>query len=173
MKNFPPVLCFVAAIFLFSAQSFSQTVISTAGGFSFNSNFSWSSTVGEMSMVQTFSSANNILTQGFQQPNTAITGMLDIPTNDIGSFVVYPNPAVSEAWIGFQLNGPGKVTVILYNDLGQKIASVYHSDYAGGKIVEPVSFSSLASGPYFLSMIYTCDKDGKDYNISKQIQIIK
>ncbi len=173
MKKFTLLFCAIVASVLLNAQSLSPVVIASAGGFASNSNNSLSYTIGEMSMVQTFSSSNTILTQGFQQPNESITGLLDVASNDFGSFVVYPNPAVNDAWIGFQLNGPGKVTVLLYNELGQKLASVYHAEYTNGKIVQPVNVSSLSSGAYFLSMIYTCDKDGKDYNISKQLQVIK
>jgi len=62
------ILAAVAPVWMY-AQSLSPTVISSTGGFSSNANGSLSYTVGEMTMVQTFSAGGNILTQGFQQPN--------------------------------------------------------------------------------------------------------
>ena len=61
-----------------SAQSLTPTVIASTGGFSSNANGSLSYTVGEMTMVQTFSANNNILTQGFQQPTNNVTGIIDL-----------------------------------------------------------------------------------------------
>src|SRR5437899_12474793 len=94
-----------------NAQSLSPTVIASTGGFSSNANGSLSYTVGEMTMVQTFSANGNILTQGFQQPNENVTGLLDITKDDFGSFVVYPNPAVDNVFFGFQLPEAGKVQI--------------------------------------------------------------
>ena len=118
-----------------SAQSLTPTVIASTGGFSSNANGSLSYTVGEMTMVQTFSANNNILTQGFQQPNyDTLVGILEITQDDFGSFVVYPNPAVDNTWLAFQMPEAGRVTISLYDMLGQKISDVYAANYSNGKI---------------------------------------
>jgi len=109
MRNILLLLTIVAAPFIASAQMLTPTVIASTGGFSSNANGSLSYTVGEMTMVQTFSANGNILTQGFQQPNEVLTGLIDLTQGQFGSFVVYPNPAVDNMWFGFQLPEAGKV----------------------------------------------------------------
>ena len=105
-----------------NAQMLTPTVISSTGGYSSNANGSLSYTVGEMTMVQTFSANGHILTQGFQQPNDNVTGLIDLTQDEFGSFVVYPNPAVDNMWFGFQLPEAGKVQITLYDAIGQKIS---------------------------------------------------
>ncbi len=102
------------------AQMLTPTVIASTGAYSANGNYSLSYTVGEMTMVQTFSSDSNILTQGFQQPNDKITGLIDITPAEFGSFVVYPNPTVDQFWFGFQLPEAGKVTLTMYDAIARK-----------------------------------------------------
>jgi hypothetical protein len=168
------ILSFTAIVFALtcSAQMLTPTVISSTGGFSSNANGSISYTVGEMTMVQTFSSGSNILTQGFQQPNDNILGLIDISAEDFGSFVVYPNPAVDNVWYGFQFPEPGKISVSVYNTLGQKISDVYHAGYDTGKDVQQLNVSAYAAGVYFLTVDFTSQKDGKTHVISKKFQVI-
>src|ERR1039457_4697443 len=134
----------VFAAFALQAQMLTPTVIASTGGFSSNANGSLSYTVGEMTMVQTFSASGNILTQGFQQPNELGVGLLEITHDDYGSFIVYPNPAVDNTWFGFELPEAGRVVISLYDELGQKISDVYTGNYTNGKIVEQTDVSKLA-----------------------------
>jgi len=162
----------LAAGFISYGQMLTPTVISTTGGYSSNANGSLSYTVGEMTMVQTFTAEGNILTQGFQQPTEKITGLLDLNQDDFGSFVVYPNPAVDNLWFGLQLPESGKVSIVLTNAIGQKIADVYNSNYDNGKIVETTSVSNYAAGIYFLTMTFTSDKDGAVHITTKKLQVM-
>ena len=154
------------------AQMLTPTVIASTGGFSSNANGSLSYTVGEMTMVQTFSANGNILTQGFQQPNDNITGLIDLTQDEFGSFVVYPNPAVDNMWFGFQLPEEGKVQITLYDAIGQKISDVYHTSYDNGKIVEQLNVSAYAAGVYMLTMNFVSNKDGKVHVSTKKFQVI-
>jgi hypothetical protein len=156
-----------------NAQSLSPQIIASAGAYSTSTNNSLSYTVGEMTMIQTFSSNGNILTQGFQQPNEKTVGLLDITQDDYGSFVVYPNPAVDNFWFGFQLPAQGKVTISIFDELGQKIGDIYNTEYQTGKIVQQSNCASLASGLYFVSMVVTGTPDGKTHTISKKLQVIR
>jgi len=170
-------LYFVFAIALSSlgmnAQSLTPTVIASTGGFSSNANGSLSYTVGEMTMVQTFSANNNILTQGFQQPNDKVLGLIDITQDDFGSFVVYPNPAVDNAWLGFELPEAGRVSISLYDVLGQKVSDVYAANYESGKITDQTNLSSFAGGMYFMTMTFVSVKDGKTHVTTKKLQVIR
>src|SRR5882757_1716137 len=115
MRKLLLILATAAAPFIMNAQMLTPTVIASTGGFSSSGTNSLSYTVGEMTMVQTFSANGNILTQGFQQPNDNVTGLIDLTQDEFGSFVVYPNPAVDNMWFGFQLPEAGKVQITLYD----------------------------------------------------------
>ncbi len=172
MKNTLLFLFVIAAPFVATAQMLTPTVISSTGGFSSNANGSLSYTVGEMTMVQTFSANGNILTQGFQQPNDNVTGLIDLTQDEFGSLVVYPNPAVDNMWFGFQLPEEGRVQIALYDVLGQKISDLYNANYDNGKIVEQANVSAYAAGVYMLTMNFVSAKDGKTHVSSKKFQVI-
>ncbi|HLP51246.1 MAG TPA: T9SS type A sorting domain-containing protein [Chitinophagales bacterium] len=162
------VLC---TALLSNAQMLTPTVIASTGGFSSNANGSLSYTVGEMTMVQTFSANGNILTQGFQQPNDNITGLIDMTKDEFGSFVVYPNPAVDNLSFGFQLPEAAKVSISLYNAVGQKVADVYNTNYDQGMVVQQLNVTTYAAGVYVLTMNAVA-ADGKTHVTSKKFQVI-
>ena len=170
-------LYFVFAIAVSSlgmnAQSLSPTVIASTGGFSSNANGSLSYTVGEMTMVQTFSANNNILTQGFQQPNDMTVGLLEITQDDFGSFVMYPNPAVDNTTFGFQMPEAGRVTIALYDVLGQKVSDVYAANYESGKITGQANVASLSAAVYFMTLNFVSAQDGKTHVTTKKLQVIR
>ncbi len=155
------------------AQMLTPSVIASTGGFSSNANGSLSYTVGEMTMVQTFTGGNNILTQGFQQPNDFPVGLIELTQDDFGSFVVYPNPAVDNFWMGFQMPEAGKLSVTLYNELGQKVTELYNANYSNGQSVQQANVSAFASGLYFVTMTFTSATDGKTHVTTKKLQIIR
>ena len=170
-------LYFIFAIALsslgMSAQSLTPQVIASTGGFSSNANGSLSYTVGEMTMVQTFSANNNILTQGFQQPNDQVLGLIDITQDDFGSFVAYPNPAVDNAYLGFTLPEAGKVTIALYDVIGQKVSDIYTANYESGKVVTQANTTLYAAGMYLMTMTFVSSVDGKTHITTKKVQIIR
>lgn len=172
MKKIYLVAVVVLSAMFANAQMLTPTVIASTGGFSSNANGSLSYTVGEMTMVQTFSANGNILTQGFQQPNDNITGLIDMTKDEFGSFAVYPNPAVDNLTFGFQLPEASKVQVSLYNAVGQKVADVYSGNYDTGKTIEQLNVTTYAAGVYILTLTAVSNIDGKAHVVSKKFQVI-
>ncbi len=170
-KIFFLMFVFVSPHWMF-AQSMSPSVIASTGGFSSNANYSMSYTVAEMTMVQTFSAGANILTQGFQQPNDQILGLIDFTKDEFGSFVVYPNPVVDNLRFGFEFPETGKVSVLVYDVLGQKLEPTYFTEYINGKSTGGFDVSALASGSYYASLTFESENTGKSYLITKPFQII-
>jgi hypothetical protein len=156
------------------AQSISISVISCAGSYLEKGNLSFSSTVGEMSMVQTFTDGRKvILTQGFQQPTDRNLIKTDVTTpseSEFGSVSVYPVPAVDNVTYGFTFPDNGRVSVVLYNGLGQKMSDVFSSNYEGGKVVNSLNVSDYAAGIYYLSINFT-DNNGKTHVMSRKFQV--
>ena len=172
-------LYFLLLTVLCAASANAQTpmltpqVIASTGGFSSNANGSLSYTVGEMTMVQTFSANGNILTQGFQQPNDLTIGLIEVTHDDYGSFVVYPNPSVDNTYLGFEMPEAGKINIDMFDAIGQKVASVYSGNYESGKIVTQTNVSTFAAGMYLMTMTFTATKDGKTYMTTKKLQVIR
>jgi len=130
-------------------------VVSPAGDFFVNSgaNASLSFTVGEMSMVETFSAQNYILTQGFQQPNVQIISIGD-GVDYINEFVVYPNPATDHFQVRYRLSFPGILSMRLVNLNGVEVIPAFNSRYIGGLNEEWFSLNQVSQGLYFLQVTY-------------------
>src|ERR1017187_1862423 len=77
--------------------------ISSSGGFYSVSNGTYSTTVGEMAMVQTFTNSPYILTQGFQQPPPYTNGINEISNSDV-KIKLFPNPASNQLSISIYSN---------------------------------------------------------------------
>lgn len=61
----------------------------------------------------------------------------------------YPNPFNASATIEFQIPDPGRVTIEIYNVLGQKITTLVDDYYQNGKYTVSWDASSQASGVYY------------------------
>jgi hypothetical protein len=174
MKKAPLLVLLVLATFQIAfSQTLAPAVIASTGGLASTANVNLSYTVGEMTMVKTFSSGNAVLTQGFQQPNANVTGLIELSRGEAGSFVLYPNPAVDNLWIGFEFPEAGSVSITLFNALGQKIKDVYHTNYENGKTVQALDVSLLASGMYYMSLTFTANRDGKKNTHTQKLNIIR
>jgi len=167
------VLAFAAAAVHAQNPILSPTVISTGGNYSSNGGVSLSSTIGELAAVETFTNtANNIiLTQGFQQPNDIINGLLDVQKGADGSFSVYPIPSQTTEWYGYEFGEAGKVEVSLYNMIGQKMEYGLNENYESGKLIHSFDCSGYAAGNYILSVKFT-SSTGQEKILSKKVQFI-
>ncbi|HEY9560150.1 MAG TPA: T9SS type A sorting domain-containing protein [Anseongella sp.] len=105
------------------------------------------STLGE-AVILTVQGARALLSQGFQQPEVT---SLDLPPTDprIVDFIVYPNPASSEAWLEFDLLDDARVNVLLINNAGQ-VMNNEAVDMLAGKITRLLPVSGYAAGMYYV-----------------------
>ena len=153
------------------AQMLTPTVIASAGAYATGGGVSLSYTVGELAAIQTFTSPNVILTQGFQQPNDIVSGLIDVEQGPDGAFSVYPIPAHGTLWFGYEFNESGKVQVSLMNILGQIMDYSLGENYTSGKFIHSFDCSSYASGNYILSVKFTT-ASGQEKILSKKVQFI-
>lgn len=154
-----------------SAQTSIQQVVGSAGNTISSSSGSISYTVGEP-VVSTISSANNLITQGFQQPYYTVSGLLDKEKEANGSFSVYPVPASDQLWFGYAFNEGGAIHVEVYDALGQKMDFSLNEMYQSGKVVHAMDCTAFAAGNYFIRVTHT-DANQLQNTISKQFQILK
>ena len=173
MKKAILTITVIAFVALAHAQTLSPSVVASSGNYSLVGGTSLSYTVGEMTAVQTFTDASgrNILTQGFQQPNDIVNGLLDIDKGADGAFSVYPIPAQNTLWYGYEFTEPGKTEVSLLNILGQKMNYSLSETYDSGKLIHSFECSAYASGNYILSVRFTTSS-GQEKVLSKKIQLI-
>ena len=153
------------------AQTLSPVVIASGGNYATASALSLSYTIGELAAVQTFTAPSVILTQGFQQPQDNVTGLLDIEHSADGTLSVYPVPAVSTLWFGYEYAAQGTVLITLYDMTGRQMDYTFAESYSSGKVVHQFDCTPYASGNYILTAKFTSN-NGEQKTISKKFQII-
>ena len=140
------------------AQFISQNVIASSGNYTLNGNTSLSYTIGEP-IVQTFYSAKNTLTQGFQQPVDTLILSQDSSKNSISEVIsetnffinVYPNPFSN--YINIQLSETSlhdNFTIELFNTIGQECITPILVEYSGGENIYKINTENLLMGIYVL-----------------------
>ena len=130
------------------SQTLSPTVISSSGGFYSNGSGMLSFTVAEMTMVQTFTTTNNILTQGFQQPENLATGINETSLAS-GDIHVYPNPTSGSFVLSYMSNDNSETTFRIYNLTGQVLLEKQVTPSAGLN-TSNFDISAFSEGMYIL-----------------------
>jgi hypothetical protein len=154
-----------AGIFNLHAQTLSPTVISSSGGyFAPSGGPSLSFTVAEMTMVQTFSSSSNILTQGFQQPEDLTVSISETPSIS-GDVLIYPNPTNGVFTLSYVCNDNSETTINLYNLVGQLALSKPVAQVTGLNTIK-FDIANFNQGIYMLELTIVNAKGEKktDYH---------
>ncbi len=157
------------------SQSLSPVVLASSGGFYTFASGTLSATVGEMTMVETFSSGSNKLTQGFHQPNDILSVGIEQPhatVNTNVSFNVYPNPASDQVTVASQFDKPGKILLQLFDHLGQLVSSVPQENAVNGQFQSNLHIEDFAPGIYSLRLTYNSSSNNKQVYVQK-ISIIR
>lgn len=164
----------VAAPASASAQMLTPFVTASAGDFFTNTtaNASLSFTIGEMTMVETFTSANgSILTQGFQQPLVQLVGVEE--ADYAFDFVVYPNPASDRLFFRYTLRYPGIVRMRWTDMRGVEVLNHYEDQYTGGQVEDFFDLAPISQGMYFLHVSYDVPGKGIHHNSIHKINVIQ
>lgn len=137
-------------VFLISFNIFSQSakseVISSGGEFYENSNNSLSWTIGEV-VVETTKSANNILTQGFQQPSYSLSTIKENINSEF-EILAYPNP--TSDFLNLEIKTDNKSY-----DIELEIIDISGKVVLNQKIKESISkinLSNFSKGTYLLKV---------------------
>ena len=167
MKNRIFILIVVMGVcgFTTRSQTLSPTVISSSGGFYTSGSAMLSTTVAEMTMVQTFTSASNILTQGFQQPEDMTTGIDEIPAVSDG-ILIYPNPTNGNFILSFTSLDNVESSIRVFNLAGQVVLEKQFTTSTGLNTIN-FDFSAYSQGIYVLELALTNEKGEKTSSYHK------
>lgn len=154
-------LALFMATFALSAQTLSPTVLSTSGAYYTSANNSLSVTIGEMTMVETFSASSIILTQGFQQPEDFNVGIITVAEPD-WNITAFPNPTLDYVTVQLDGNNASNVSLSLYDIAGKLITDFGALQNPAGTML---NISNLAAGAYVLH--FTSSTHSKNIRIVK------
>ncbi len=143
MKEFSYILILVASSLFSYSQSISRHVIASEGDWYSNSNGSLSWTLGEIS-VETYSNMPNILTQGFQQPDSLMfTSINELDKHFV--FSISPNPTKDFVFVKTNSLENFKIEIL---DVSGKI--IFAKKNCIGN--EKVDLTQFSAGVYLLAI---------------------
>jgi hypothetical protein len=161
MKNRKEIFLAVLFIFFFLTQSYSQEVISTAGGSGSANGARVSWTVGEP-VTETAKGTGGALTQGFNQGDLLIITAIQELEGENQILKIFPNPADNIINVVSDISGTEKMNYAILDLKGRKLKE--------GVITLPESqliVNDLKSGVYFLKL-YSALKEQGIYRIIKK-----
>lgn len=133
-----------------ASQNITPFIINSTGGSGVAGSYYYDWSVGEETVIETFSKPNIIATCGVLQPEAPYR---DFKTEcDLDNIKVYPNPTSGGIKINLFFNDRGKVTLSLYDASGRLITTT-NFDYQGLGRIEDMDLSRFASGIYFLHIL--------------------
>jgi len=145
-------------------QELIPEIIISAGDYFKGPNGSLSWTMGE-SVIETYTSTNGILTQGFQQPFTTVSGIKELKYSNIG-IIVYPNP-VSD-FLNVRFIATEKIDLIIeLIDLNGKV--LLNEKVVTDQFITQINFKYVKPGSYFLRLRKTTGELIESYKILKVI----
>lgn len=99
---------------------------------------------------------------GGSQFSGQILGIRDVNKAVLNSFVLYPNPATSNTSISFNIVEKNKVSVMVYDVLGNVVSEISQTnDFEKGNHTISLNTSDLAGGIYYISLQVNGSKETK------------
>jgi hypothetical protein len=145
------------------AQSLSPDVISTSGAFHANNTGMLSTTIGEMTMVETFA-AGPVLNQGFQQAFDFTVGINGPAVKD--RLVVFPNPTTGKVNILIPASFTGETDILVFDTIGKLVFKT--TEKLTGKETNIIlALEQLSDGLYHIQLTTTTGNYYSKFNLIK------
>lgn len=152
------------------AQSVGPTTLNATGGTAVigTSEFEWS--IGEMTLVNTFTGTGIVVTQGILQPILSTEGVAEtrVAPKDLQ---VFPNPATDVVNVQYTSANSRALSCRLFDMTGKEISSK-NIVSANGQAIGQVDVRSLAAGTYMLEVSILHDNAAPE-TVSYKIQKLK
>ena len=135
-----------------SAQVLLQrAVVSQAGGMASNGTTTLQYTVSQPA-VGVVHNIQTIGQFGFWNVANGVASVRSTSASGpIQSLLLYPNPSQGEVKVDVALSTSGSLDLVLYDDGGRMVKSIYSGKSASGVVTYRFDASSLASGSYFIA----------------------
>ncbi len=118
--------------------------------------------------LQASSSASTGASFSNPQFNGQVLGVKNLSKGVVNEFVLYPNPATANTTISFSIPEKNKVSVNVYNVLGNLVSTLSQSnDFEKGNNTISLNTSNLASGIYYISLEINGSKETKKLIINQ------
>jgi len=133
-----------------SAQNLQRATLGNSGSSTeindSSENYYVSQSVGQSSIIGTFTNENHTIRQGFQQPPIRV--LISPETNNDLDAIVYPNPVDTNITLQFneEINNP--INIVVYDISGKLILSKTQRPESSFNL----DLSFLASGTYMLNI---------------------
>lgn len=139
MKNFGYIVVLLLAPFSMSGQ----VSVNSSGGEAIGSNGSVSFSVGQVDYIN-FSSAQNMMSEGVQQPIELYTVKIEELQEKV-YLTLYPNPTTQNLWLQFDGAVHNRKKIEVYSISGQKVKSLEIDESK-----PQLDVSDLANGTYII-----------------------
>ncbi len=158
------IVLFFVSSFLLSQTIQRSSMQSSAGSYGSFGTLEVQSNIGEL-MFETYSDSQNMLTQGFVQPEPFLTTTI-IESSSFQA-KIFPNPVSDYLFVEFDKFYGEELIIEIYDILGKKllINQTNRSTPSASKL--ELNFQNLSSGFYFLRMTSSKNKIVNTFKISK------
>ena len=156
------MIAFALSSHLCEAQFISPDIVATSGDYFLNTNYSVAWTLGE-AMGETYSSATNFLTQGFQQPDYKTLTFTESANSEM-NIITFPNPVINDLSISFG-NNKGIYLIKVFDVIGNLL--LVNSFSANSHSSCQIPFRNYSSGVYLLQIINNSTFSKSSYSIVK------
>jgi hypothetical protein len=154
-------ILFSLFVIITNSQSLTPSVIGASGAYITSTSCSMTWTVGEV-MTDTYSSASNFFTQGFNQPDSDfVTAIVSLSPEE--NILIYPNPVIDYFIIDLK-HAPGNHTICLYNIWGQMLLQ---ENIPKGYLQIKIPIQEFANGLYLLNIINSESNLSSSFKINK------
>ncbi len=173
MKTLLFSLCTILLSFSHSvkAQSLTPMVVSPGGSFNSNGGYTLSQTIGEMTMVETFTSGTSILTQGIQQPAAVGVGVKELQ-NPLIAIDIFPNPGQGNFQLNIKVPKTATMLVRVIDILGRLVLTI-PEQRIDENFRQVLDLTGKSNGTYMVQLSLFDDAGAEIYRQARQLHLIK
>lgn len=136
------------------AQSIGPSTLDATGGSAVISGNTYEWAVGQMTSMNTYSSANLVVTPGVLQPAPVPEGIAD--AGSIQGISIFPNPASTDLFVAPAFGRRGALQMQLLDAAG-RVVRRQEAELTTGDERQAIPMQSLAAGSYLLRLVWTPD----------------